>query len=366
MQKSRQTERLGIGLALAVCLILATGCAKIGEPQPPEVRIPRAAVDLAAQQLADTILLKVTKPTENTDGSAATTLASVDVYRLLGNPSAVLAAAALRDDQYAERAERILSIPSSRLADYVRGDSLYIQDRLEVEDRSLIYSQAHQYAVLFVNNKNQAAGFSNKVILAPVAIPPAPSGLSAILEENSIRLQWTAPPQNMDGSKPPRIAGYKIFKAEGSSEFPPDPIHGDLAQGSVFEDRSFQFGKTYRYAIRTVGSAQNPYAESLPSEILSVETRDTFPPAPPENFHAIRQEGSIILLWAPSASADVAGYRIYRQDKASAVRVLLQKELITIFNHRDSQLEGQYTYAIQAVDAHGNESALVSAEVEAR
>jgi fibronectin type 3 domain-containing protein len=353
-------------LALVVCLILTTGCAKIGEPQPPEVRIPRAAVDLAAQQLADTILLKVTKPTENTDGSAATTLASVDVYRLLGNPSAVLAAAALRDDEYADRAERILSIPSSRLADYVRGDSLCIQDKLDIEDRSRIYSQTLQYAVLFVSQKNQAAGFSNKVSIAPVAIPPAPSGLSAVLEENCIRLKWNAPLENMDGSKPPRIAGYKIFKAEGSAEFPPEPIQADLVQGTVFEDRSFEFGKTYRYVIRTVGSAQNPYAESLPSEILSVETRDTFPPSPPENFHAIRQEGSIILLWAPSSSPDVAGYRIYRQDKTSAARVLLQKELITVFNHRDVQPEGHGSYAIQAIDTHGNESALVEAEAEAR
>jgi len=171
-------------LALVVCLVLTTGCAKIGEPQPPEVRIPRAAEDLSAQQLADTILLKVTKPTENTDGSAATTLASVDVYRLLGNPSAVLAAAALRDDEYADRAERILSIPSSRLADYVRGDSLYIQDKLDIEDRSRIYSQTLQYAVLFVSQKNQAAGFSNKVYIDPVAIPPAPYELTAVLEEN--------------------------------------------------------------------------------------------------------------------------------------------------------------------------------------
>lgn len=366
MNKGHRTETMGIGLALLIYLALTTGCAKIGEPHPPEVRIPKPAADLAAHQLADTILLKVTKPTENTDGSTVTTLASVDVYRLSGDRSAVLAAAALPDAEYAARAERILSIPSSRLADYVRGDSIYIQDKLDGEDRSLIYSQTRQYAVLFVNKKNQAAGFSNKVTFAPVVIPPAPSGLSAVLEEDCIRLKWNAPLENMDGSKPPRIAGYKIFKAEGSAEFPPEPIHADLVQGTVFEDRSFEFDKTYRYAIRTVGSAQNPYAESLPSEILSVETRDTFPPSPPENFHAIRQEGSIILLWAPSSSPDVAGYRIYRQDKTSAARVLLQKELITVFNHRDAQPEGHGSYAIQAIDTHGNESALVEAEVEAR
>jgi fibronectin type 3 domain-containing protein len=137
-------------------------------------------------------------------------------------------------------------------------------------------------------------------------------------------------------------------------------------QGSAFEDRSFEFDKLYRYTIRTVGSVQNPYAESRPSEVITVETRDTFAPAPPQNFHAIRQEGSIILLWAPSASADVSGYRIYRQETASGIRALLQKELITALNYRDSQPEGQYSYTILAVDTHGNESAPVQAEIELR
>jgi len=364
MKHTRQTEILGMRLALAVYLVSAIGCAKIGEPQPPEVRIPQAAVDLTVHQLADTIVLKVTKPTQNTDGSAATTLALVDVYRLGGCFNTSATAPDLPDDEYAERAERILSIPSSRLADYLKGDSLYIHDKPDAADRSLIYSQTYQYAVLFVNRKNQAAGFSNKVTIAPIAIPPAPSGLSAILEENLIRLKWTPPFENMDRSKPPRIAGYKIYKADGSADFSPEPIHGDLIHGSSFEDRNFQFDKTYRYVIRTVGSTQNPYAESLPSEILYVETRDTFPPAPPENFHAIRHEGDIILLWAPSSSADVAGYRIYRQEKTTGARELLQEGLYTDFSLRDSRLEGQYSYAIQAVDTHGNESALVSAEVE--
>jgi hypothetical protein len=204
-------------LALVVCLVLTTGCAKIGEPQPPEVRIPRAAVDLAAQQLADTILLKVTKPTENTDGSAARTLASVDVYRLLGNPSAVLAAAALRDDEYADRAERILSIPSSRLADYVRGDSLYIQDKLDIEDRSRIYSQTLQYAVLFVSQKNQAAGFSNKVSIARLNSTGPPDFQRS--EANCIRLNERAPGK-YGGPKPTRIEGYKYSWQKAPRNFP--------------------------------------------------------------------------------------------------------------------------------------------------
>ena len=364
MLKTIRTEVLGKILAIAVGAALSTGCAKIGEPQPPEVRVPRAAVDLAAHQLADSIILKVTRPSQNTDGSSVTTLASIDVFRLNEDGDQSTLSPSVLEGQFAERAERILSIPISRLADYLQGESVVIQDKINPLDQTVRYSNTYRYAVLFINRKNQAAGFSNQAVITPVPIPFAPTRLSATVLETSIRLKWTEPSANADGSKPPRIAGYKIYRAEGAGEL--QPVHSAVAVGSSYEDRGFQFDKLYRYVIRTVGSVEPLYAESGPSEILPVETRDIFPPVPPENFHAIRREGSIILLWAPSSSADVAGYRIYRQGKDSGTRVLLQKDLITAFNYRDSQPEGDFTYAIQAVDTHGNESALLQAEVEAQ
>jgi hypothetical protein len=364
MQKTIQSQISGVALALAVCLACSAGCAKIGEPQPPEVHVPKAAADLAAHQLADVIQMKVTKPTVNTDGSALTTLASIDLFRITEDTHKDAQASALPDEELVRRGERIRSIPVSRLTEYLRGEFIVLQDTLDFPDRSSIYSHTYRYAVIFVNHKNQAAGFSNQVLITPVPIPLPPSEISATVEEKVIKLKWHEPSENADGSKPPRIAGYKIYRAEGSGEF--RPIHADITKGSLFEDRDFQFDASYRYTIGTVGSAQNPYAESRPSEALAVAPRDTFAPAPPENFQAIHQEGSLILLWTPSSSVDVAGYRIYRQDKASGARTPLQKELITVLNYRDSPQDGQYSYAILTVDTHGNESSLVQAEVELR
>jgi hypothetical protein len=368
MLKTAKAQILGTALAITVCLTLGAGCAKIGEPQPPRVHVPKPAVDLAVHQLSDLIVLMVAKPSLNTDGSAATTLASVDVFRLNENMSPSVSVDPIPEEQYAKRAERILSIPSSGFSTYLRGDSFVIQDKLDLADRSTIYSYAYRYAVLFINKKNQTAGFSNQVLITPVAIPPPPSGLSARVAENLIRLEWVEPAENMDKSTPPRIAGYKVYRAEGSGEFGAAPIHPDLVQKSSFEDRNFQFDKLYRYRIKTVGSARNPYAESLDSQILTVEARDVFPPAPPENFNAIREGNAIILLWAPSSSPDVAGYRIYRQDKKAATRHLIQKDLIAVLNYRDSPVESgqQFEYEIRAVDSHGNESAAVQAGVDTR
>jgi hypothetical protein len=145
-------------------------------------------------------------------------------------------------------------------------------------------------------------------------------------------------------------------------------MNHDPVQKPEFEDRSFRFDKTYYYAVSTIGSVQNPYAESIPSKPCQVVALYVFPPAPPGDFSAIFEGGNVLLLWAPSPSADVAGYRVYRQEKGTTIRQLLQKELIKAVSMRDATAEPgkNYEYSIQAVDTHGLESTVVRTEVEIR
>ena len=364
----RNVQVLGAAALIAALLTFATGCAKIADPQPPLVRIPKPAADLSAYQRSDFIMLTVTKPTQNTDGSKATTLAGIDVFRLNEQAGQGGSEKPLPAREFNKRAALILSIPAGSFSKYMNGDSIVIEDPLSLPDKSSIYSTAFRYAVAFINKKKEAAGLSNQVIVAPVPIPSPPPAPSAEVKENFIDLKWAEPSENMDGTKPPRIAGYNIYRAEAPQKIPGTRLNSEPVQKPEFEDHSFQFDKTYYYEVGTVGSAQNPYAESLPSPVCAVEARDVFKPAPPENFNAIMEDGSIILLWMRSPSTDIAGYRIYRQGKRTGARVLLQKELITVLSFRDTTIEpgDQYEYTIQAVDTHGNESTPVRAEAESQ
>jgi hypothetical protein len=349
---------------LIAALASATGCAKIVEPLPPEARVPKAATDLEAHQLADTIVLTVSQPVQNTNGSPVTTLEKVQVLRLVEETNAGGNGRPLPQEEFLKRADPILTIAAPHFSDYLRGGAFVIQDALPLPQRSRMVSSAFRYAVLFVNNKNQAAGLSNQVRIAPVPIPPAPEDLSSEVTETAIRLAWTAPSSNMDGTVPAHIAGYNIYRSEEPEKVASAPINSVPVQKPEYEDRNFQFDKTYYYAVRTVGNLKNPYAESLPSKILPVAVRDVFPPAPPENFNAVREGSSIVLLWAPSPSADVAGYRLYRQDKGSPARRRLQDALITGLSFRDSDVDPNISceYTIQAVDTHGNESTAARTE----
>jgi hypothetical protein len=366
--KDSGIRTLIIALLIAALLAFGTGCAKIGEPQPPEIHIPKPAVDLVVHQRADSILLTVTKPALNTDGTAADTLAAVEVLRLREDARQGISAKPLPADQFVKQSSSILSVRSDSFSKYLNGNVFVFQDPISQPDGSSLYSTAIRYAVIFINKKNQAAGISNQAEITPVPIPLPPAGLTAEAAEDFIALKWKAPSENMDGSKPPRIAGYNIYRAVGDQNLPSTPVNSKPVEKPEFEDRDFQFDKTYYYAVVTVGSIQNPFAESLPSEVRSIETRDVFSPPPPGNFIASFEGGYVLLLWNESPAKDVAGYRIYREDKKTASRILLQKELITALSFRDTQTESdkQYEYTIQAMDTHGNESAQVRTEVETK
>lgn len=356
--ESAKANALGAVILIAFGMLISAGCAKVGEPQPPKIRVPKPAVDLAARQSSDSIVLSVSMPDQNTDGSPATTLQTLEVFRLIEQANE-LNKASLPQDAFIKQAARILSIPAARFPSYLHEKVFVIQDKLSPLDSSVIYSSAFRYAVLFINKKNQTAGLSNQALISPVPIPRAPAGLSAEVTEAAIKLKWTQPTENMDGSKPVRIAGYNLYRSEEPNRFPSAPINSDPLQKPEYEDRKFQFDKTYYYAASVVGSLKEPFAESLDSETIAVAARDVFPPGPPENLNAVRENGTVVLLWTPPAAPDVAGYRLYRLEVGTTARQLLQDELITTLSYRDKSAspDKAYEYSLKAVDTHGNESA---------
>jgi hypothetical protein len=352
-------------MLLFLLLLMSAGCAKIADPIPPVLLVPKAAVDLTVRQRADAVILRVSAPRENTNGSPVATLKRVEVYRLSDDASPSSDSGQIPTDQFQQRADPILSIPETRLSDFGNKDFLTFEDSFPNMEPSFRYEHAFRYAVLFVNNKNQAAGFSNQAVIAPAAIPLPPPGLEAEVRQDAILLRWAVPTENMDGSKPPRIYGYNIYRASEPGVSTPLPMNPTPLQKTEFKDVHFQFDKTYYYRVSVVGIFGDPSAESALSKALAVTARDVFPPQPVGNFNAVADNGSVILLWKPSPSADVSGYRISRKEKETGTSRILQKDLIVAYSYRDAEVlpGGTYVYTITALDAHGNESSGATAEI---
>lgn len=354
-------------VVLLFAIVFETGCAKIADPQPPDIRIPKPASDLSVQQLSDYVILSVSKPIQNTDGTEATTLAAMDLLRLAEEAQEWDPRQPLSDEQFLSRAVRVLSIPASRFPNYLKDGVFFIEDRLTATANGKPFARGYRYAVLFFNESDQTAGLSNQASIRMIPIPPAPEGLSAELTETAVKLSWTVPAANTDGSKPARIAGYNLYRSASPDGVPDQPVNSVPLQEPGFEDRSFSFDKTYYYSVSTVGNLENPHARSLPSDFLKVQTRDTFPPAPPEEFSAILDGETVLLLWVPSPSRDVAGYVIHRQEKGTQSQIRLNPEFIRTPSYRDRvDPKKEYQYSIRAVDTHGNESVPVLALFEKR
>lgn len=362
--QSLSHSRLGTFFIYAA-LLSAPGCAKIADPLPPEILVPEAATDLMARQYANHIILSVSLPQRNTNGTAVTTLKSVEVYRLLEDFPGSDSVKKVPETLFRQTADPIMSIPETRISEFRRENLLVFEDTLSGIQSSLLFKRVFRYAVLFVNKKNQAAGFSNQAVIAPIAIPPPPEKISARVSEDSIHLQWTHPEKNMNGSEPSLNLGYNVYRTTDPEKFPAKPVNSSPLKKMEFKDVHFEFDRTYYYRVSVVGSLRNSTAESAPSEDLTVTPRDVFPPLPVENFSAIQDDGTVLLVWYPSPSADTAGYRIYRMDTDSGTEQPLQEKLLRKNSFRDTDTVSgkKYSYTIKAIDAHGNESSGVVAGI---
>jgi len=137
------------------------------------------------------------------------------------------------------------------------------------------------------------------------------------------------------------------------------------APDSSYGDKSFEFGKTYAYVVRSVIAVDGASLESSDSTAAIVEPRDTFPPAVPQALAAAvlpgETEGALLvdLSWSINVEPDFAGYRVYRSEQQHTKGHLLTPDLLPTPAYRDTSVQPahNYWYAVTAVDRAGNESA---------
>lgn len=88
---------------------------------------------------------------------------------------------------------------------------------------------------------------------------------------------------------------------------------------------------------------------------------DVQPPEAPVNLSAIGSAGGITLGWSASSETDVRGYKVYRKSAVNGAYALVSGvTLVAVTGYLDTTAPaGLLTYyAVSAVDASGNESAL--------
>ena len=338
-----------LAFAFLLFSLMSAACGKIGEPLPPLIRIPRPVVDLAARQQGRQVLLSWTLPRLNTDGSAATTIASVEIYRAMRQPGkSPVSASSLKPSDPWQVVQTGPSGASGR-----KGSS----DLLEGLDPSQVFDREFSYAVKIFNLKRQTAGFSNIVTLRLLALPHPPRELVARPDEASIEVFWIPSSTNIDDS--PASPGikfnlYRNLRPGIPVEIPLNP--SPLAKNS-FRDESARLGEHYFYKVRAVVETARGRVESGDSVEVSVFHQDVYPPAAPLQLTIVSNREFLSLVWFPNSEADLAGYHVYRsQGRGDYKRLTSNLIDRTSYLDRDLQKGRIYSYRITAVDQLGNES----------
>lgn len=380
---SRTMRRTPWFLAGFTCLLWLTGCGEPGSPQPPSLNLPVPVRNLTAQRTGDTIHLSWTTTDRTTDHTKPAGTITTRICRVQGASSKGLPNTTASSPAAAGPGTNP-GVPAlcERVADERNplGVTSTYDDILPVTMTSGEPSLLTYYVEL-INHAQKSAGGSNAAYSAEGADLPALTGLKASLRAEGVVLHW-------DATSGPACARCKVrierlltsaplarpakSKTRGKNPLgatAPSPRQTlELVEQPQAEalDRTAAFGKTYEYRARRIenvtldGQALEILGEQSPA--ITLETRDIFPPAIPQDLAAAADSRSkaIDLSWTADTEPDLAGYIVYRKTAESTEqpqRVSGTAPLPTPAFH-DTQVQPgtKYAYRVSAVDQSGNES----------
>jgi hypothetical protein len=333
-----------------------SACGKRRPPLPPVEGVPQRTELLSGAQRGNQVILSWPAPARNASDESVQSIRRIDIYRLAEPVDAPLP---LTEEEFGSRSTLIGSVTYETIQ--TSGATLNYIDELTLSEPVRL-----RYALRYVNAAGQRASFSNFLLVEPaarVSQPPA-LGEQPSVSESAINVRWQAPTANVDGSTPPNLLGYNIYRTTRSQNEPGQtPLNGDRPLTTTqYADQSFNFGEEYVYVVRAVslGTGGQP-VESLNSNAVTVAPRDIFPPAPPSGLSSGPAPGRISIFFAANPERDVAGYNIYRSTDPDAPRqswTKLNRDLLERTTFQDDTVQSgvKYYYYLTAVDAAGNVS----------
>src|SRR5580704_2087087 len=296
--------RVAVAALILPPLLMMAGCGLPSAPQPPSLKLPEPVTDLTAARYGDQVRLNWTMPKRTTDKVLLKEAQKAHICRRVETgPCETVADQAFTPDAPAEFVDHlppaITTGPPKLLA----------------------------YTVDLVNHAGHSAGPSNTAVTAAGA-PPAPvDGLTAIAQPDGVVLRWhsTGADQLLRIHRVLVSTGaLKSSQAAGSPAPPEQTLEVTGADQGQALDRDAALDHTYRYSaervLRLTLDGKSFEVLSKPSETITINARDIFPPTAPRDLQAVAdpEARAIDLSWAPNTERDIAGYVVYRRDIASA------------------------------------------------
>ncbi len=295
------------------------------------------------------------------ESSSTSYIERVDIYRLTEERDAE---PVLDAEDYEESAEIIGFLDRATIEALANNfGRLQYEDAVDLAAGARLANTRLRYAIRYANKRGQTAAFSNTVALEPspgIALPP--TGLRVTVEaQDAITIAWNLPEANVTGERPASVVGYNIYRRAAKRRQPGAPLNDEPLTDPVYTDKKFQYEADYIYTVRALSQGADGLIESADSEPLEITPEDDYPPTVPDPVSIASANAVISLFWPSSPERDVAGYNIYRADRADAPEsewTRLNSSPHTAVTFRDDRVTiGQrYFYRVTAIDRFDNES----------
>src|SRR5277367_5987573 len=307
------------------------GCGVPSEPVERKPPIPTAVTDLAATQQGDNVILTFTFPKDSVENRPLKQPPAIEIFRDFQPVPASSAPASVPNNP-----TLLVTIPSAMVDQFDVRRQIRYDDALKPDDFT---QHPNSQAVYIVRTRTSPKKVSANSNAAALRVEPAAdqiTDLKAEITHQGVILTWTPPQKTAVGPAPP-VASYRIFRREIPQTTAPAPTAGPqpprspnsavlIGESTVppFRDIQIQFGKTYRYSVRSVAQYPDLQVESLDSPVIEVTPLDTFPPAAPQGLVVVLvpAQGAapayLDLSWSISAENDIGGYNIYRSEQEGA------------------------------------------------
>jgi fibronectin type 3 domain-containing protein len=176
--------------------------------------------------------------------------------------------------------------------------------------------------------------------------------------DGEVTISWIRPTKNEDGSLLTDLAGYYIYRSEGTAE-PFNRLNDEPVKGICYTDTALINGITYLYAVTAVDYSGN---ESKKSPIISATPNIL----PPSKVRVKPGDGEVQLFWAPYEKSPLKGYYVYRRNPSEQTFQRITDLPVQESYFIDLQVANgiPYFYKVSCVDMDGIES-LPSPEVAA-
>jgi len=320
-------------------VLLASACGKKMMPLSPDKVLPAPVREFKLTQEGDSLVLSWLLPRVNLLGQPLTQVQGCRVYR--AEVRGVSPDTPCPSSGFVLYADIDLAYPKQG---EVKGEALLFQDR------ELVPDHRYHYRVAAYDQDGYLGGWSPTLNHVWGWLPRAPGDLKAVPGDRAVALSWPAVAKLSDGSPARDLAGYLIWRREGSGAWikvRPEPV-----TQTAYQDVAVLNEVEYTYKIQAVRRLGGELLASLDSPLRIAKPVDLTPPPPLLGLFAVATEKGVELRWEASPAADLAGYRVYRRGTGEEKPVLLTPKLLSRPYWVDSQVQrGRiYYYYATAVD----------------